>query len=89
MDFKKSGLLKGFFNLFVFGFLFTIIKKTYDLLWFMVIKMFIEIARLYNLMMYGSNPNLDEKGGFYPPSWFSLNNSKTVKVVTLEFSRIQ
>ena len=51
--------------------------------------MFIEIARLYNLMMYVSNPNLDEKGGFYPPSWFSLNNSKTVKVVTLEFRRIQ
>ena len=33
----------------------------------MVIKMFIEIARLYNLMMYVSNPNLGEKGGFYPP----------------------
>ena len=51
--------------------------------------MFIEIARLYNLMMYVSNPNLGEKGGFYPPppppSWFSLNNSKTVKVVILEF----
>ena len=29
-------------------------------------KMFIEIARLYNLMMYGSNPNLDEKGGVLP-----------------------
>ena len=28
--------------------------------------MFIEIARLYNLMMYVSNPNLGEKGGFYP-----------------------
>ena len=30
---KKPEFLKGFFNLFVFGFLFTIIKKNYDLLW--------------------------------------------------------
>ena len=51
--------------------------------------MFIEIARIYNVMMYVSNPNLGEKGDFYPRSWFSLNNSKTVKVVTLEFCRIQ
>ena len=29
--FKKSEFLKGFFNLFVSGFLFTIIKKNYDL----------------------------------------------------------
>ena len=55
----------------------------------MVKKMFIETARLYNLMMYVSNPNLGEKEGFYPPSWFSLNNTKTVKVVTLKFCRIQ
>ena len=40
---------RRFFNLFVFGFLFTIIKKTYDLLSSMVKKMFIEI-RLCNLM---------------------------------------
>ena len=25
----------------------------------------------------------------YPPSWFSLNNSKTIRAVTLEFCRIQ
>ena len=24
-----------------------------------------------------------------PPGWFSLNNSKTIKAVTLEFCRIQ
>ena len=30
---KKSEFLKGFFNLYVFGFLFTIINKNYDLLW--------------------------------------------------------
>ena len=30
---RKPEFLKGFFNLFVFGFLFTIIKKNYDLLW--------------------------------------------------------
>ena len=39
------------------------------------------------------NPNLGggEGGGgnFTPPSWFSLNNSKTVKAVTLEFCSIQ
>ena len=28
---KKSEFLKGFLNLFVFGFLFTIMKKNYDL----------------------------------------------------------
>ena len=33
LDFKKSEFLKGFGTLFVFGFLFTIIKKSYDLLW--------------------------------------------------------
>ena len=45
LDLKKSEFLKGFCNLFVFGFLFTIIKKNYDR---MVKKMFIQI-RLCNL----------------------------------------
>ena len=49
LDLKKSEFLKGFFNLFFSGFLFTIIKKNYDLLWSK--KMLIEI-RLYNLMTY-------------------------------------
>ena len=44
LDLKKSEFLKGFFSLFDFGFLFTIIKKNYDLLK----KMIIEI-RLCNL----------------------------------------
>ena len=36
------------------------------------------------------NPNLGGGGGnFTPPSWFSLNNSKMVKAVTLEFHSIQ
>ena len=38
------------------------------------------------------NPNLDGGGGNFnatPRSWFSLNNSKTVKAVTLEFCIIQ
>ena len=54
LDLKKSEFLKGFFNLFVFGFLFTIIKITFfkTIKWsFMVKKMFIEI-RLRNLMTY-------------------------------------
>ena len=41
----------------------------------------------------GFNPNPGRKGrggGFYlPPSWFSFNNSKTVKAVTLEICSIQ
>ena len=44
LDLKKSEFLKGFFSLFDFGFLFTIIKKNYDLLK----KMIVEI-RLCNL----------------------------------------
>ena len=36
------------------------------------------------------NPNLGVWGGvILPPIWFSLNNSKMVKVVTLEFCNIQ
>ena len=37
------------------------------------------------------NPNLGGGGGggeFYPPSWFSINNWKTVKAVTREFCSI-
>ena len=33
LDLKKSAFLKGFLNLFVFGILFTIIKKNCYLLW--------------------------------------------------------
>ena len=29
------------------------------------------------------------RGNFTPPCWFSLNNSETVKAVTLVFSSIQ
>ena len=43
---------------------------------------------LYNYI----KPNLGKGGGggnFTPPCWFSLNNSETVKAVTLAFSSIQ
>ena len=35
------------------------------------------------------NPILREQGQFNPPCWFSLNNSETVKAVTLVFCSIQ
>ena len=42
--------------------------------------------------LYWFNPNLEGGGVILPsppPSWFFLNNSKTVKAVTLEFCSIQ
>ena len=35
------------------------------------------------------NPNVDGGGIFRPTCWFSLNNSETVKAVTLAFRSIQ
>ena len=35
------------------------------------------------------NPNLGGGLFYSPPSWFSLNNSRTVKALTLEFCSIQ
>ena len=47
-----------------------------------------------NSIYHQFNPNLGVGGGrvfgnFTPPSWFSRNNSKTVKAVTLKFCSIQ
>ena len=45
------------------------------------IKIF-KIFKIFNHL----NPNVGVGGWGCPPSWFSLNNSKTVKAVSLEFS---
>ena len=45
------------------------------------------------MVKHAVNPNLGGGAKFYPPpplpSWFSLNNSKTIKAVTLEFCSIE
>ena len=51
------------------------------------------LCRLVSSYFSLLNPNLGRRegkgGNFIPPSWISLNNSKTVKAVTLEFCSIQ
>ena len=45
------------------------------------------------ILVVSFNPNLVRRGeggrNFTPSSWFSLNNSETVKAVTLTFCSIQ
>ena len=42
----------------------------------------------FNYTSRSFNPTLDGGGHFTTPSWFSLNSSRTVKAITLEFCSI-
>ena len=49
----------------------------------------IPLKVMKNAYYFTFNPNLVAGAGNFTPCWFSLNNSETVKAVTLAFSSIQ